>query len=58
LRALDFGELSELQAKHDAAPDTLPLPDEHFTQPALLIKCHQAMGRTAQLGNAEEVGGL
>jgi hypothetical protein len=57
LRALDFGELSELQAKHPVAPDARPLPDEHFTQPALLIKPHQAMGRAAQLCNAEEVGG-
>jgi len=56
LRTLDFGELRDLQARRAAASDALPLPDEHFTQPALLIGRHQAMGRAAQLGNAEEIG--
>lgn len=58
LRALDYGDLSELQAKHGAASDTLPLPEDHFTRPALLIKPHQAAGRATQLGNPEEIGGL
>jgi anaerobic dimethyl sulfoxide reductase subunit B (iron-sulfur subunit) len=57
LRALDFGELSELQAKHVVASDALPLPEGHFTRPALLIKPHPAMGRATQLGNPEEIGG-
>jgi anaerobic dimethyl sulfoxide reductase subunit B (iron-sulfur subunit) len=57
LRALDFGELSELQAKHGMASDALPLPEGHFTRPALLIKPHQATGRATQLGNPEEIGG-
>ncbi len=56
LRALDFGVLSELQAKHSTAPDARPLPGDHFTQPALLLTAHRAMGRAARLGNTEEVG--
>ncbi len=56
LRALDFGELSELQARQGDAPEIVSLPDRELTQPALVIKPHVAAGQPAWLGNAEEVG--
>ena len=56
LRALDFGELSEFQARQRAASEVLPLPDDHLTQPSLVIKLHPAARQRAWLGNAEEVG--
>ncbi len=55
LRVLDFGEVSELAARHGQAACALPLPDKSLTQPAIVIKPHQAAQREGVLGNAEEV---
>lgn len=55
LRVLDFGEVSELQAKHGSLSGVRPLPDEALTQPSLIIKPHQAAQRESVLGNTEEV---
>lgn len=53
LRVLDFGEMPS-----PPAPSLPPLPAEHYTQPALVVKPHPAAPRAARealLGNAEEV---
>jgi anaerobic dimethyl sulfoxide reductase subunit B (iron-sulfur subunit) len=44
-RALEFGELSELQAKHGSINNIAPLPDPSITRPSLVI----APSRNAQL---------
>lgn len=41
LRALDFGELSELVARHGPSPLVHPLPDNTLTEPALLLTAHR-----------------
>ena len=56
LRALDYGELSELAAKHGKVAGPPPLPDDALTRPALIVKPHRAVGREARLGNGEELG--
>jgi anaerobic dimethyl sulfoxide reductase subunit B (iron-sulfur subunit) len=55
LRVLDFGEVNALEAKQGSLLSVRPLPDESLTQPALIIKPHQAAQREAVLGNVEEV---
>ncbi|MCU0485807.1 MAG: dimethylsulfoxide reductase subunit B [Anaerolineales bacterium] len=59
MRALDFGELAELAARHPEAAMPPPLPPAPLTRPALLITPHQAAGQpkaaSASLGNREEV---
>ncbi|MGD9945964.1 MAG: 4Fe-4S dicluster domain-containing protein [Burkholderiaceae bacterium] len=41
-RALEFGELDELQARHgNAVNSVLPLPDPSITQPSLLVNPHR-----------------
>jgi anaerobic dimethyl sulfoxide reductase subunit B (iron-sulfur subunit) len=39
-RALDFGELSDLQAKHGGMSDPAPLPDPRLTHPSVVFKPH------------------
>jgi anaerobic dimethyl sulfoxide reductase subunit B (iron-sulfur subunit) len=59
LRALDYGELSELEAKYGAAAPVPPLPSADLTKPAIVIKPHQAAERArhvrVQIANREEV---
>ncbi len=59
MRALDFGELSELQAKYGTLAQVFPLPDADTTQPSIVIKPHRdarrASPQTARLVNPEEV---
>ncbi len=59
LRAMDFGELVDLQAKHGPGSHIYPLPDPHLTRPASVIKPHREAGRaaarTARVANREEV---
>jgi anaerobic dimethyl sulfoxide reductase subunit B (iron-sulfur subunit) len=43
-RALEFGELSELRAKHGSINNIAPLPDPSITRPSLVI----APSRNAQ----------
>jgi anaerobic dimethyl sulfoxide reductase subunit B (iron-sulfur subunit)/Tat-targeted selenate reductase subunit YnfG len=53
LRALEFGEMSELQSKHPgSASSVLPLPDAQYTQPNLLIKGSDAARRAGELAGA------
>jgi anaerobic dimethyl sulfoxide reductase subunit B len=59
LRALDFGERGELEARYGAAPAIYPLPAVELTSPALAITPH-ADARKAAVGlarvtNREEV---
>jgi anaerobic dimethyl sulfoxide reductase subunit B len=55
LRALDFGEVKALETKHGSSSNVCSLPAESLTQPALIVKPHQAAQREGVLGNAEEV---
>lgn len=64
-RALDFGEIGELQERHGRIGDAykvsevFPLPDSKYTLPSLIIKPHKdaaASGSTsARIANEEEV---
>ena len=58
MRALDFGEREELEARHGRA-SCYPLPDPDFTRPALVISPHKDAARsgakTAEVANREEV---
>jgi anaerobic dimethyl sulfoxide reductase subunit B (iron-sulfur subunit) len=60
LRALDFGERAELQARHGTVEALYPLPAAELTEPAMLISPHKDAARadhdTAQVSNWEEVG--
>jgi anaerobic dimethyl sulfoxide reductase subunit B (iron-sulfur subunit) len=60
MRALEFGEWSELEARHGASPCFFPLPDPALTNPSLAIVPHRdtqrAGPRTAAVANREEVG--
>jgi len=61
LRALDFGDRAELEARYGKPETIYPLPAEEVTEPALVVTPHQDAPRaadgTAQIGNREEVGG-
>lgn len=61
-RALDYGELSELEAKYGHNADmtvVAPLPDPSITQPTTIIKPHpnalRAQSEPAGVSNTEEV---
>ncbi len=41
MRALDFGELEEMRKKYGTENSVEPLPDAHFTSPALVITPHR-----------------
>ncbi len=41
MRALDFGELSELQAKYGSVQATAPLPDPGITHPSFVMTPHK-----------------
>ena len=59
LRALDFGERAELEARYGTVHIVYPLPDADLTQPALVMTPHQDAARAAHepawIGNREEV---
>jgi anaerobic dimethyl sulfoxide reductase subunit A len=57
MRALDWGERAELEARYPGATGkaTHPLPGEGLTRPALLIRAHPAAGREGRIANREEV---
>ncbi len=59
LRALDFGELSELRAKYGWFNDPAPLPDGGYTRPSLVVtpsRHTQSSGNaTGKMLNLEEV---
>lgn len=61
-RALDFGELAELEAKYGSRAQfsvVAPLPDPSITSPALVLKPHhsamKANGTSLGVANPEEV---
>ena len=58
-RALDFGELSELRARHGGVQQVFPLSDPSLADPALVIKPHRhaalAAMRGPQVANWEEL---
>lgn len=58
-RALDYGELSELQAKYGSQNAVEPLPDPTLTSPALVVAPHpkaQLTGfGTGKISNPEEI---
>jgi anaerobic dimethyl sulfoxide reductase subunit B (iron-sulfur subunit) len=59
LRALDFGERAELEARYGKTGNVFPLPHQALTEPALLIRPHQAAKQAiegkARIANAEEI---
>jgi anaerobic dimethyl sulfoxide reductase subunit B (iron-sulfur subunit) len=59
MRALDFGELGDLQARYTGVRAVSPLPDPELTQPSILIRPHPAArpagSGEAAIGNPEEV---
>jgi anaerobic dimethyl sulfoxide reductase subunit B (iron-sulfur subunit) len=61
LRALDFGDRAELEARYGTVGVMYPLPEVHLTQPALVLTPHpdaaRAVHESAQIGNWEEVKG-
>ncbi|MCW5851537.1 MAG: dimethylsulfoxide reductase subunit B [Anaerolineae bacterium] len=58
-RALEIGELSELQAKYGATSQVYPLPEADLTQPSIVITPHPAMllanANTARVAKPGEV---
>lgn len=57
LRALEFGEVSDLRAKFGSAADLAPLPASDATQPSLVITLPRNAVRAAEgsIGNAREI---
>jgi len=59
MRALDFGELTELRERYGGTSQVYPLPDPGETRPALIIRPHRDAGRankeTAEVANWEEL---
>jgi len=59
MRALDFGELRELETRHGTAGRGIyPLPDPAVSRPSIVLKVHRdaaASAGAARLGNREEL---
>ncbi|SWL54175.1 anaerobic dimethyl sulfoxide reductase subunit B [Klebsiella pneumoniae] len=59
LRALDFGPIAELRAKHGRLAAVAPLPSAHFTRPSIVIKpnanARPCGDTTGYLANPKEV---
>lgn len=59
LRALDFGDRAELEARYGSLDVIYPLPEAALTEPALVLTPHREAGRTASepagIANREEV---
>lgn len=59
LRALDFGDRAELQARYGAIDVVYPLPEADLTEPSLVVTPHRDAARatteSACIGNREEV---
>ncbi len=59
MRALQVGELSELQAKYGGADEVYPLPSADVTRPAIVIQAHrdasQVKARGGYIANEGEV---
>jgi len=61
LRALDFGDRAELEARYGSVEPIYPLPETELAEPALVITPHKDAARaadaSARVANWEEVGG-
>ena len=59
MRGLDFGEIETLRQKYGRLNDVYPLPPNHITRPALVIKPHKdavrAKKENADVVNKEDV---
>ncbi len=59
MRALDFGDKQELEAKYGSGSVVYPLPQENLTRPGLIVRAHSqallANQGTARMANQEEV---
>jgi anaerobic dimethyl sulfoxide reductase subunit B (iron-sulfur subunit) len=59
LRALDYGDFSEMQMRDGAQSQVPPLPGPDLTRPSLVIRPHraaqQAEKKRAHIANREEV---
>jgi anaerobic dimethyl sulfoxide reductase subunit B (iron-sulfur subunit) len=59
LRALDFGDRAELEARYGTTRVVYPLPEADLTGPSLVLMLHQdatrAISETAVMANREEV---
>ncbi len=59
LRALDFGDRAELEARYGTTRVVYPLPEADLTGPSLVLTLHQdatrAKSETAVMANREEV---
>lgn len=64
MRALDFGELPDLERRHGTTRDLYPLPDSSLTRPALVLTHRAVAGghlpialglQTPHVGNREEL---
>lgn len=57
-RALQFGELEDLQQKYDRTQTIAPLPEEHYTEPGFYYFPHKsskpAGGKSGFISNPEE----
>jgi anaerobic dimethyl sulfoxide reductase subunit B len=58
-RAIEFGELTDLQAKYGTVNEIEPLPDSSLTEPSLVLTPHRSAQPSGtgsgKLGNPEEV---
>ena len=48
LRAIEYGKLSELEARYGKLVQVNPLPENALTEPALLLKPHKDAGRVEE----------
>lgn len=59
LRALEFGDRADLEARYGSSDTIYPLPETELTRPALMITPHQGVVRVSvdnvRIGNMEEV---
>lgn len=59
MRVLDFGELSEMKKKYGDNVASFPLPDDKYTEPALIVLPHKDVidsnDKSARVSNKEEV---
>ncbi len=55
MRALESGDLRDLEARHGATRDIYPLPAPATTRPSLVVKRHAGAGAGPRIGNREEL---
>ncbi|HEX9075729.1 MAG TPA: DmsC/YnfH family molybdoenzyme membrane anchor subunit, partial [Anaerolineae bacterium] len=58
-RAMDFGELADLEAKYGQGQNIFPLPEPDLTRPATVVRPHREAQRassgSARIANREEI---